>query len=394
VTPRRLRVLGGALLGLCACGGDVVILGGASAPPDAGPSDATVAAPEAGGESSVAFDSAVIPDVAAGQTDAVSEAAADAPVEVSSAVTLATGQNNPLNVAVDDVNVYWTNHGFSANGFRDGAVVKVAVGGGNPVTLATGPAEAIAVNASTVYFTGAGSIMAVPIDGGTVTTLVTGQSFVPPDIALDGDEVYWSNRGSQGGPGAVMKAPLAGGAPVTIAATSGPPANIAVDAYRVYWLELFPGSPFPNVPLASPSVLLMTLPIDGGTPLALTGKSGLDFVAPAESNLIVRGDSVYAEFFSGGLVRVPLDAGASPSTLAQGSNTGIAVDDTSVYWAWDESGLDGGAGVAKVCIDGGPPAAVAVGLSAPGAVAVDRTSVYWIAGNQGPFFGSIMKAPK
>ncbi|MGB7809826.1 MAG: hypothetical protein WBP56_01705 [Polyangia bacterium] len=70
--------------------------------------------------------------------------------------TLASGQNNPHGVAIDAANIYWT-----AN--YTGTVVKVPIGGGTPTTLASGqnnPAR-IAVDATSVYWTnyGDGTVM-------------------------------------------------------------------------------------------------------------------------------------------------------------------------------------------------------------------------------------------
>jgi hypothetical protein len=68
-------------------------------------------------------------------------------------VPLASGQNRPYGIAVDSTNVYWLNSG-------DGTVMKVPIGGGTPETLSSGqqnPAtagSAIAVDGTSVYWTG------------------------------------------------------------------------------------------------------------------------------------------------------------------------------------------------------------------------------------------------
>lgn len=72
----------------------------------------------------------------------------------SPVTTLASGQNHPVALAVDDTNVYWIDQ----------------VSGSFPNIV--------------------GSILEVPISGGTPTVLATGQAN-PTDIAVDQTSVYW-----------------------------------------------------------------------------------------------------------------------------------------------------------------------------------------------------------
>ena len=85
------------------------------------------------------------------------------PLGGGDAVTIASDQNNPTAVAIDNTNIYWADEGTSARCYTDGAIVRA------------------------------------PLAGGRVETLVTGE-FSPEGIAIDDTSVYWVTRGdSRGG---------------------------------------------------------------------------------------------------------------------------------------------------------------------------------------------------
>ena len=79
-------------------------------------------------------------------------------VPVKGGVILASNQNGPRDIVVDETNVFWTNQ----NG---GTVMKVALAGGIPVTLASGQTypQGIAIDSTNVYWvtTSGGTVMKV-----------------------------------------------------------------------------------------------------------------------------------------------------------------------------------------------------------------------------------------
>jgi hypothetical protein len=155
-------------------------------------------------------------------------------------------------------------------------IVKVALAGGSPTTLATGqgdpvnsPVSAIAADDAQVYwdtFTlNVEALRTVPVGGGTVQTLwsetVSGNCFTgPPDeqmiankaplgeIALDGSSVYWfgADHDLPGGGGVgcgatrvvnLYKMPKTGGAPAVLATVQPGPRQLVIDDKYVYWVE-------------------------------------------------------------------------------------------------------------------------------------------------------------
>src|SRR5579863_3694014 len=123
------------------------------------------------------------------QNDSGAESDSDIGDSSRMTTTLVSG-GYPEWLAVDSRNVYWTT--------GPGSVLKVPIGGGSPTTLASGQnsPQGIAVDATSVYWTTEdGNVMAVPVSGAAPTTLSSGQD-QPAGIAVDATSVYWTNGGS------------------------------------------------------------------------------------------------------------------------------------------------------------------------------------------------------
>jgi hypothetical protein len=278
------------------------------------------------------------------------------PQQVSrSLVTLASGQDGAIGIAVDGTSVYWTTNG--------GTVSKVPIGGGAVVTLAAqgGSTFGIAIDSASVYWTALapsgngpvvsanGTVMKVALAGGDPVTLATGQNQVA-FIAVDGTSVYWTNQDTTApGSGTVMKIALDGGMPTTLASGQLGPQGIAVDRTSVYWANQEPPGSSKGAPVGSSS--------PGATPPYLPGT----------------------------VMMMPL-AGGSSVTLASESHPAL------VYWTNIGGDIRRSTGtVMKVALTGGSPVTLATGQAGPTGIAVDRTSVYWTNFGAASGAGSVMK---
>jgi len=269
--------------------------------------------------------------------------------------------------------------------------MKVSLGGGTPTTLAAGQGslQGIAIDAVNVYWSNnydanAGQIMACAVGGcASSPTVLVGQQNWPQWVAANGSAVYWGTPWAyvnDGGPSGILGSVAPGGGnPSTLASSQGGVGGIALDAINVYWAD-------------SGSGTVMMLPLDGGTPTTLASGQATPF------GVAVDGDNVYwtncgnnpCEYGSGGsIMKCAIGGcGGAPTTLAagQGSPPNIAVRAGVVYWP-----NYSGAAVMSVPASGGAPATLAAGLGSPWDIAVDGTSVYWTDVSDGTITRLVLK---
>jgi hypothetical protein len=272
---------------------------------------------------------------------------------------LAAGPGNAVAIAIDATNVYWATQ---ADQNDDGTIMSVPIGGGAVITLATGQDPVgLAVDATTVYWTSNSQVLSVPIGGGTTTTLV--QAVVNyTAIATGSGDVFFV------GSSKVFKEPATGGTPTTLFMGTNSFAGIAVDSTNVYFSEFGTTDGVRKVPIA------------GGTATTISSYTGQPGAIAVDATNIYWLDatnhSISMAPLTGGtpVILASTDPNNVLPNSAVDGPSAIAVDAKYVYWT-----NAGNGSVMSVPIAGGTPTAIAESVE-PSAIAVDATSVYFLSG--------------
>lgn len=308
---------------------------------------------------------------------------------------------DPTAIADDDAYVYWTTS-------RPGYVMKVAKTGGTPVVVYNAGdvyLAAIVVDATSVYFeqffATACSVLKIPkdanVDAGNAQPLAQYSSTSSVfDIAIDAKSLYYYNGGG------IYSVPLDGGTVTTVVDTTGPSPvdpvvglaigfpgvwGIISDGTTLYYTvgQTYGGAVASDSPLAYTGWLL-SVPVGGGVPSILAPKKVIDtngdtYVDDDWVYPWVRDGFVYWRDHFSGNVYSESTQGGTPILLTSGpiNGGGTAVSDgTNVYYTTP-------AGLMKVPVAGGNPVEVVhdggnYRFNTDGRpLLVDDTSVYVIA---------------
>ncbi|MGD0529677.1 MAG: hypothetical protein ABSE49_31360 [Polyangiaceae bacterium] len=222
------------------------------------------------------------------------------------------------------------------------------------------------------------TVMKVPLSGGAPVTLANDPQYATA-LAVSPSTLYWVDPSgpqdevdaSSNTTGLVMSVPLGGGNAVPVATDQAFPSNVAVDSSGVYWVNQTVCNSFPCQATVG---TVMMLPTGSTTPVTLAS-------VPAQpAALALDATNVYWGTNDGRVMMVPKSAtgGGTPTTLAYyETNVGsLVVAGSDLYWT------TGTGDIMRTPIAGGATTAILVGSSEVGSLVTDGTSLYWITYDQ------------
>jgi hypothetical protein len=236
-------------------------------------------------------------------------------------------------MVIDDHNIYWTASysGMCTSGCtpNSGTVNSVPIGGGAVVSIATGQATPgpLVIRGSVLYWlnegtnSNDGAIMSATLPGGTPMPVVTGINN-PFGLDVDADTVYWTSNGDS----TVMAMPLAGGPKRMLASGQDNIYQVVVDDTNAYWWAYsYPGSASIHY--------IMSVAKTGGTPAPLVSDA-------LSAQMAIDASGLYWADNANGMIH-SLSNGASTATdvcAMQGNVQSVATTADAVFW-----GVDGNA---------------------------------------------------
>lgn len=141
---------------------------------------------------------------------------------------LASSESGPLGIGVWGRDVYWTSFsGGTVTRYNLDTSARTVVASGLPSGLGGGATDGASIYLTSLY---ANDIYRMPISGGALTTIATGQAY-PVLTAIDQQHVYWANGDS----GQIARVPRAGGASEVFVTDRFGTDGVAVDDRYVYW---------------------------------------------------------------------------------------------------------------------------------------------------------------
>ena len=290
------------------------------------------------------------------------DSGAEVPSSTPGATLLASGQNVPMDLHVDDTHVCWLNEGRRAEG--EPGLYCLPKSGGTPKQIVPGKGVySLATDAEFIYWTvpEAMSLYKAPKNGGEPVTLATDQENLST-LVLDDAYVYWTGNED------VWRIEKAGGKPKSVASKLSTPGGLQVDEGFVYFYSVIAGK-------------LARAPKKGGAAKVVVAEDRATLHA-----FFVDGANVYWTFGSEKKMEIDRQpkAGGKPVQVVTGQDPPVDIkqDGANIYWTTGDA-------ILKVAKDGGAVTPVVPKVDRALSIAVDGSFVYW-----SDRIGRVQKAPK
>jgi hypothetical protein len=290
----------------------------------------------------------------------------------AAAVTVASGEDLPGAVAVDDSFVYWT---------TTTAVRRSAKSGGSAMTLfsSQGSGDNLIIDGTNLYWRNAttpNGVFSGPTTGGQATMVVGG---LPSNFALDADSIYWIDAGDL----MLRRASKANGGTAQVLAGPGTFGTLVIDDQFLYWVE---GAGRVRRIAKTGGSITDLRPADSTPGLRAS------WTAADDTNVYFGADTTTAQ--TGVLIRVEKTGGAGEMLAGDlDSADAIAVGGDAVYWL--TRGDSGSGYLARIPRTGGAPTILASGLGLTIGIALDAEYAYWTeGGDPGARNGLIRRVPR
>jgi hypothetical protein len=290
------------------------------------------------------------------------------------ATTLTTTDTLTNCIAVDATDVYWTES--SATMIPDAGslsrLVKVSKNGGTPTVLLDAiesPGCAV-IDDTNAYVVQGGDLLKVPLAGGSPMTIAQSQHVLPgstPKLAVAGGYLYWitdvyGSVDAYNGMNALVRVSTSGGSPTPLFTDlTGSPGGIAADATNVYYSDMTgmyvrPIAGGAAVPIGQSSLHNNRFAVDS-MHIALVELTGL---SPTDAGMVGKGDVAVSKLDGSGRTLVSMNLATS-----------LAIDETGVY-------AEASGALTRFALDGSGTEVLS--LSMARAIALDATDIYFTDG--------------